>query len=204
MNDDIRFDRGRSAAWRDAIVENARADRARGGRPRRKAGLMIGLVIAALLVSGGGVAYALSGNLAPLPVAPPTDTATPDVRDTEAPSVTPAPAPPPTPTPDETEPAPEQTPDYTVLGFDAAQLYGMCQEAIQAQYGEFDASYPGFTDFLPLAPDTLRDAQEDGAGHVAIFASSTWSDQGRRQVWICEFTGDPANPQLWYATVGDK
>jgi hypothetical protein len=203
MNDDIRFDRGRSAAWRDAIVENARAERARGGHTRRRAGVIVGLVIAALLISGGGVAYALSGNLAPLPAAPTTNTATPDVRDTEAPSVTPAPAPPPTPTPDETEPVPEQTPDYTVLGFHAVQLYEMCQEAVHAKYPS-DPSEPGFTDFLPLAPDTLRDAQDDGAGHVAIFASSTWSDQGRRQVWICEFTGDPANPQLWYAEVGDR
>lgn len=92
MNDDERFDEGRSAAWRRAVVETARRDQTRAGG-RNRVGMVVGLVVAALVVSGGGVAYALNSNLlesAPLATASPT----PIQRET--PSVTSAPTPPPT------------------------------------------------------------------------------------------------------------
>jgi hypothetical protein len=201
MNDDIRFDRGRSAAWRNAIVENARADRAGRTSTRKHVALIVGLVIAALLVSGGGVAYALSTHLLTPATAPVVHTATPEVRDTESPSVTPAP----TPTPTETESPTPSTADYTVLGFDAVQLRDLCQDAVRTQYSSWEQTSPGITEFGPLTPDTLRDAQENGAGHVAIFASSVGNNEGGQpQVWICEFKGDPTSPELIYASFPDR
>jgi hypothetical protein len=203
MNDDIRFDSGRSAAWKNAIVEAARADRAGRNSTRKRVALIVGLVIAALLVSGGGVAYALSAHLLTPATAPMVHTASPEVRDTAPPSVTPAPTPTPTPTPTETS-APS-TADYTVLGFDAVQLRDLCQEAVRTQYASWEQTSPGVTEFAPLTPDTLRDAQEDGAGHVAIFASSVGNNEGGQpQVWICEFKGDPTNPELIYASFPDR
>jgi hypothetical protein len=92
MSDRIRFDDHRSAAWRDAIVEAARADRARGGGAHKRVALIVGLVIAALLVSGGGVAYALSTHLL-TPAAAPTNSPTPIESETPSATSTPSASP---------------------------------------------------------------------------------------------------------------
>jgi hypothetical protein len=92
MSDRIRFDDHRSAAWRDAIVETARADRARGGGAHKRVALIVGLVIATLLASGGGVAYALSTHLL-IPAASPTNSPRPIESETPSATSTPSASP---------------------------------------------------------------------------------------------------------------
>lgn len=99
MNDKPVFDPDRDRAFRAMIVENARAEKSRPSL-RARATLLIGLVLAAVLVSGGGVAMALTGIIwipvaAPAPVETPSATPTP----TPTPTATSAPAPAPDPEP---------------------------------------------------------------------------------------------------------
>lgn len=87
------FDPRRKAAIRDLIVTTAATQRA--GRGRKRTAFVVTLVLLAVGISGGGVAYALStGILDPAPVASPTPAPTP----TPTPTVTPTPTPTPTPT----------------------------------------------------------------------------------------------------------
>ncbi|WP_244259285.1 hypothetical protein [Rathayibacter sp. VKM Ac-2759] len=101
MNDKPVLDPDRDRAIRAMIVETARAEKSRPSL-RTRASLLIGLVLAALLVSGGGVAMALTGIIQ-IPVAAPapveTPTATPTPTPTPTPTTTPAPPPAPEPTP---------------------------------------------------------------------------------------------------------
>jgi hypothetical protein len=89
MTPNTEFDRRRSAAVRELIVTTAAEGRA--PRAHKRAALLVSLIIAALVVSGGGVAYALGMRFIPSPAV--TATATP------TPSETPAPSQPPTTTP---------------------------------------------------------------------------------------------------------
>lgn len=86
------FDPRRKAAIRHLVVANAEAHPGRAGGRKRTA-LIATLVVLALSISGGTVAYALgTGLLDPAPVTAPT--ATPTV--TETPTATPTPTPTPT------------------------------------------------------------------------------------------------------------
>jgi hypothetical protein len=93
MNGEPTFDPRRKAAIRELVVATA-AD-GRYGRVRKHTALVVALVLVALGISGGSVAYALgTGILAPAaPTPAPTATPTP----TPTPSATPT-TPPPTPT----------------------------------------------------------------------------------------------------------
>ncbi|MWV57427.1 hypothetical protein [Rathayibacter sp. VKM Ac-2754] len=118
MNDKPVFDPDRDRAIRAMIVETARAEKARPSL-RTRASLLIGLVVAALLVSGGGVAMALTGIIqipiaAPAPVETPTATPTPTITPTPTTAPAPPPAPEPTPTP---TPTPAD-PSSWVISFD--------------------------------------------------------------------------------------
>ncbi|KQQ05273.1 MULTISPECIES: hypothetical protein [unclassified Rathayibacter] len=122
MNDKPVFDPDRDRAIRAMIVENARAEKARPSL-RTRASLLIGLVVAALLVSGGGVAMALTGIIqipvsapAPAPAPVETPTATPTPTQTTAPAPPPAPEPTTTPTPTPTPTAVD--PSTWVISFD--------------------------------------------------------------------------------------
>ena len=90
MNDKVRFDERRSEAWRAAIVEHARTSSASGRGGRRA--LIVALVVAAVAVSGGGVAFALSAHLQQ-PAVVASTTPTPIERDTPNVTLTPAPTP---------------------------------------------------------------------------------------------------------------
>lgn len=91
MNGDPTFDPRRKAAIRELIVTTA-AD-GRYGRARKHTALVAALVLVALAISGGSVAYALgTGILAP--AAAPTPTATPSPTPTPTPSGTPTTPPP--------------------------------------------------------------------------------------------------------------
>ncbi|MDY0912575.1 hypothetical protein [Rathayibacter festucae] len=114
MNDKPVIDPARDRAFRAMVVETARAENA-ARSPRARASLLVGLVLAALLVSGGGVAVALSGII-PDPLSVPVPSSTPTPSPTPE-STTPAPAPvapvaSPSPTPTSAELA-----DW-VIGFD--------------------------------------------------------------------------------------
>ncbi|SMH30680.1 hypothetical protein SAMN06295885_0464 [Rathayibacter oskolensis] len=105
MNDKPVLDPDRDRAIRAMIVETARAENARPSL-RARASLLIGLVLAALLLSGGGVAMALTGIIQ-IPVAAPAPA--------ETSSATPTPTPTPTPTTAPEPPAPEPTPTPTAV-----------------------------------------------------------------------------------------
>lgn len=92
MNDNIRFDQRRSEVWRAAIVDHASRGGARGRSARRA--LVVGLVIAALAASGGGVAFALSAHP---PESAVVVSASPTPFERDAPRVTSAPTTTPTP-----------------------------------------------------------------------------------------------------------
>jgi hypothetical protein len=96
MNDDLQFDERRSEAWRAAIVEHARSGGRRSG-PKRA--VIVGLVFAAVAVSGGGVAFALSAHVEQASVVA-SSTPTPIERDTPSFTFTPTPTPTPEPTED--------------------------------------------------------------------------------------------------------
>ncbi|MEV8213138.1 hypothetical protein [Leifsonia sp. NPDC077715] len=82
MNDEPTFDPRRKAAIRDLVVTNAAAHPGRAGGRKRTA-LVATLVVLALTISGGSVAYALgTGLLDPTPVAAPSPTPTPTVTET--------------------------------------------------------------------------------------------------------------------------
>lgn len=116
MNDKPVIDPARDRAFRAMIVENARAGSARPSL-RGRASLLIGLVVAALLVSGGGVALAVTGVLpGPVSAPAPVETATVTPTPTPTPTPTTVPAPPP-----EREPTPTPTAADVgswTLGFD--------------------------------------------------------------------------------------
>ncbi|MEN0084190.1 MAG: hypothetical protein AAGC66_05440 [Leifsonia sp.] len=105
------FDPRRKGAIRDLVVANAEAHPGRAGG-RKSTALIAALVVLALSISGGTVAYALGTGLIDLtPAAEPTATPTPTVTD----------APTPTPAPTETETAPVPDPDDPgnwLIGFD--------------------------------------------------------------------------------------
>ncbi|MGO4301439.1 hypothetical protein [Leifsonia sp. RAF41] len=116
MNDEPTFDPRRKAAIRDLVVTNAAANPGRAGGRKRTA-LIVTLVLLAVSISGGTVAYALSnGLLEPAPVV--TATATP----TPTPTATLTPTPTATPTPTPTVAAPVQDPSDPstwVIGFES-------------------------------------------------------------------------------------
>ncbi|WKK72068.1 hypothetical protein Q0F99_03080 [Rathayibacter oskolensis] len=91
MNDKPVLDPDRDRAIRAMIVETARAEKSRPSL-RTRASLLIGLVLAALLVSGGGVAMALTGIIQ-IPVAAPAPVETPTATPTPTPTPTPTTAP---------------------------------------------------------------------------------------------------------------
>ncbi|MFJ3490831.1 hypothetical protein [Leifsonia aquatica] len=103
------FDPRRKAAIRDLVVQNA----ASRGRVlgRKRTAFVVTLVLLAVGISGGGVAYALgTGLIDPAPVASPTPTPTP--TPTSTPTETPTPTP--TSTLDPADPA------TWTIGFDGA------------------------------------------------------------------------------------
>jgi len=98
------FDPRRKAAIRELIVTTAASQRA--GRGRKRTAFVVTLVLLAVGISGGGVAYALSsGLLDPAPVTSPTPTLVPTPTPTETPTPTPTATPTPTSTLDPADPA---------------------------------------------------------------------------------------------------
>jgi hypothetical protein len=93
MSPNTEFDGRRSAAMRELIVSTAK----KGDAPRahKRVALLVSLIIAALLVSGGGVAYALGIRFVPAPAVTASSTPTPTPTPTPPPTTAPAtPAPP--------------------------------------------------------------------------------------------------------------
>lgn len=98
MTENTGFDRRRSDAIRDLIVTTARRDRENPPAHKRIA-LLVGLVVSALLLSGGGVAFAFGTRIfapeptpifSPEPAPSPTRTPTPTTTPTPASAVDPA------------------------------------------------------------------------------------------------------------------
>ena len=89
MSDEPTFDPRRKAAIRELVVDNAAAHPGRAGGRKRTA-LVATLVVLALTISGGSVAYALGTGLIDL---------TPAAAPSPTPTVTPTPTATPTPTP---------------------------------------------------------------------------------------------------------
>lgn len=193
MNDDVRFDDHRSAAWRNAIVEHARTGDARG--PRKRLAL-IALIIAALGLSGGGVAYALSARMLQPSIVVSTSTAPPIERETPNVTLTP------TPTPTFT-PAPSEAPHPTLNGFDLTQVYTACDAAVPN-------SVWGNEDRLPPQPPDDRSfgiASDDGYAKEAaasdpnaIYANVIYAGPDGGFAWsaLCIATGDPGNPTVTF------
>ncbi|MFF9564892.1 hypothetical protein ACF1AJ_16215 [Leifsonia sp. NPDC014704] len=109
MSDEPTFDPRRKAAIRELVVDNAAAHPGRAGGRKRTA-LVATLVVLALTISGGSVAYALgTGLFDPAPVAP-TTSPTPTVTPTPTPTSTPTP----TPTPTAAAPDPADPSTWTI------------------------------------------------------------------------------------------
>lgn len=140
------FDPRRKAAIRDLIVQNA----ATRGRVlgRKRTAFVVTLVLLAVGISGGGVAYALgTGLIDPAPVAAPSPTATP------APTATPTPTPTatPTPTPTPTSTMDPADPSTWTIGFD-----GVGPVTLGPTPAEQRATLPAFSDETePICVDEL-------------------------------------------------
>lgn len=171
MNDEPTFDPRRRAAIRDLVVENAAAHPGRAGGRKRTA-LVVTLVVLAVSISGGTVAYALgAGLLDPTSVATPKQTPTQTPTETE--TVTPTPPPTSTPTP---EPVQDPADPATwIIGFDRVGA-----ATLGAPYSAQADAFPGFKDVtdsiclseqrIYLAPSRLGFAlvaASDGSGRTA-------------------------------------
>lgn len=164
MNGEPTFDPRRKAAIRELVVTTA-AD-GRYGRARRRTALVVTLVVLALGISGGGVAYALgTGILAPAPTASPTPIATP----TETPTPTPAATPTPTPTPTTADAA---DPSTWTIGFD-----GIGPITLGMRMADVTAAAPTFSD---VTYDICRPGQLDleAPDHLVVSAFDTQDAPG--------------------------
>ena len=165
MSDEPIFDPRRKAAIRELVVSNAAAHPRRAGG-RKRTTLVVTLVVLALTISGGTVAYALGTGLIDLPpiAAPATPTAT----------AAPTPAPTPTPTPTATPTAPAQNPADPatwIIGFD-----GVGPVTLDAPYDSQAQSIPTFddvTDQICLAEQ--RNYMVPGGMHLTVVAASDGS-----------------------------
>ncbi|MGH1550541.1 hypothetical protein ACRAWB_15730 [Leifsonia poae] len=190
MNDEPTFDPRRKAAIRDLVVANAEAHPGRAGARKRTA-LVATLVVLALTISGGSVAYALgTGLLDPTPVAAPSPTPTPTVTETPTPTPTPTPtatAPLPAPSEDPADPA------TWILGFDqvggvrfgessaalaaAAKLVAV-DDTIDCPPGYWSESAPDITVEISLLEDDKRGtAVQDPVLTYAAFSVRTASEE---------------------------
>lgn len=134
MSDEPTFDPRRKAAIRELVVDNAAAHPGRAGGRKRTALVAI-LVVLALTISGGSVAYALGTGLIHL---------TPAAAPSPTPTVTPTPTLTPTPTSTPTPAVPVQDPadpSSWVIGFD-----GVGPVAIGAEMSTIPPLLPGWTD----------------------------------------------------------
>ena len=161
MNDEPTFDPRRRAAIRDLIVANAEANPGRASGRKRTA-LIAMLVVLAVSISGGTVAYALGTGLIDLqPVAVPSATPTP----TPTPTVTPTP----TATPPDTGTSPVRSPDDPAdwtIGFD-----GMGPLTLGSPMSDVPDRLPGWSDQTgdQCRPRNLRFLDPQGL-HVSLFA----------------------------------
>jgi hypothetical protein len=179
MNDEPTFDPRRKAAIRNLVVTNAAAHPGRAGGRKRTA-LIVTLVLLAVSISGGSVAYALgTGLLDPTPVAAPTQTPTPMQTETDTPTPTP------TPTPTQTGPVQDPADPATwIIGFD-----GVGNARLGVPYSAQGDAFPGLQDVTDsictaeqrayLAPSRLRFtlvAAADGSGRTAAIEFGNFGD----------------------------
>jgi hypothetical protein len=158
MKSDSPFDGERIAAIRRMVVHEVSVTGR--GRPTRRIAVVVSLVVAALLVSGGGTALALTGNFPFLmPPAPP-------VTDTPTPTPTETPTPTPTPAPSATSAAPVQIasdPSTWIIGYD--QIGGVhVGEPVGALAQA--AGIPSTADGIGCAPGYVRNPSLPAAGGV--------------------------------------
>ncbi|WP_199245835.1 hypothetical protein [Leifsonia sp. AG29] len=142
MSDEPTFDPRRKAAIRELVVSNAEAHPGRANGRKRTA-LVAGLVVLALSISGGTVAYAFGTGLIDLPPGTaPTATTTPPPTATPTPTPTPTPTATPTPIPTHTEPAEDPAdPSTWIIGFDGVGPFRLGQT-----FGSQAHEAPGFVD----------------------------------------------------------
>jgi len=100
MTEQPTFDPRRSRNIRAMLVSEAENDVRSGNGLAKRATLLVSLIVAALLLSSGGVALALTGNIPFLPQQAPPPLSSPSPVPSETPTfpTTPTPAPTPTPT----------------------------------------------------------------------------------------------------------
>lgn len=160
----------------------------------KKVALAVAATAAVLAVLSGCSAEAKPGPATASPTAPVSSTPSPIATlPTTQETATPLPAP------------DDQTLNYDVGGFNARDVFNSCQVAVAGQYAYLEPDHPGITKFASFGTDSVRDASTYEAGHVAVFAPSVPQEGGKPlMIWVCEFSGDPANPHLEYASFRDK
>ncbi|WP_426515690.1 hypothetical protein ACPPVQ_13895 [Diaminobutyricibacter sp. McL0618] len=190
VNNTSPFDQERLDAISDMLVTQVERDSARSIRPHRLA-LLVSLIVAAVLISTGGTALALTGHL-PFVEPPPPPVATATV--TPTPPETPSPSPTPTPT------TPPEPPATTLNGFDIESIYAACEAALPA--GTWPSGVP-----LPTPRPEMNDfglASENGftvdrahGDPNAIFVDVAYQlDETDYGSDLCVASGDPAHPRV--------
>lgn len=163
MSDEPTFDPQRKSAIRNLVVNNA-ADTQRSIGGRKHTALLVTLVLLAVSISGGTVAYALgTGLLAPKPVVTPT--------------VTPTPTPTPTPTSTPTAAAPVQDPSDPstwVISF-----HGIGPVTLGAAMDRVRADIPNWSD---ETYDICRPGQVDLVAPDGLALTAGITEQGRSDV----------------------
>jgi hypothetical protein len=190
-NDLSPFDRERVDAIKTMLVEQV-AKRPDPKRPHRIV-VFVSLIVAAVLVSTGGAALALTGLLPFVdPAAPPATTAPPAATST----------PTPTPTPTDSAPATPAPEVARLNGFDLDSVYQACDAAVPADVwggGQPQSPQPSNAGSFGIASSNPYTADHTNGDPNAIYANVTYMlDQMHGFSAICVASGDTATPTVQY------
>ena len=185
-NNEFPFDSDRLDAISEMLVRQVEHDSARRIRPHRLA-FLVSLIVAAVLVSTGGTALALTGHLPFVdPPAPPVVTETVTPTPTETPTPTPTPTPPPA---------------QTLNGFDIASVYAACEAAVPASNwpsGPRPSPAPQYNTFgLAGTDDYVSDHTSGDPDAIYVNVVYQWDDNHYSSD-LCVASGDPADPKVEY------
>ena len=186
MNNASPFDSNRLDAISDMLVRQVEQDSSRRIRPHRLS-FLVSLIVAAVLVSTGGTALALTGHLPFVePPAPPVVTETP--TPTETPTETPTPTP--------TQAPPART---TLNGFDIESIYAACEAAVPTSawgLGPRPTRAPQYNTFGIADSDIYAAGVTNGDAN-AIFVNVVFTGDGTNYFSaLCVASGDPADPRV--------
>jgi hypothetical protein len=191
MNKKPTFNPARSAAIEQMLGEEVERTAMSDPGPMRRIVFLVSLIVAALLLAGGGTALALGVRpfFAPAPVSTPTQSVGPSPQPTET-----RPLPPATlmPLPEPLPPSPSISP--TLDGYDVRAAWEGCKALALERYPEFtdyDQFDPSDASVIPPELDL------DGIQILLTFHTSSQGEDISPQ-WLCYVNGDRSSPTITF------